>query len=64
MRNITPHPPHNPDFSPSNFHLFGPLKEFLGGKKFSTDDEVKRAVLRMVQPYWQIFLCRSFPGIS
>ena len=28
-----------------HLHLFGPLKEFLGGQHFSTDDEVKQAVL-------------------
>jgi hypothetical protein len=26
------------------YHVFGPLKEALGGKKFRTDDEVKEAV--------------------
>jgi len=38
---ILPHPPYSPDLAPSDFHLFGPLKEFLGGQQFSTDDEVK-----------------------
>ena len=42
---VLPHPPYSPDLDPSDFHLFGPLKEFLGGQHFSTDDEVKQAVL-------------------
>jgi len=43
---VLPHLPHSPDLAPSDFHVFGPLKEFLGGQHFSTDDEVKQAVLR------------------
>ncbi len=35
------HPPYSPDLAPSDFHLFGPLKTFLRGKNFSTNDEVK-----------------------
>lgn len=42
--NVLPHPPYSPDLAPSDFHLFGPLKEFLGGQKFATDDEVEAAV--------------------
>lgn len=38
------HPPYSPDLAPSDFHLFRYLKEFLGGKRFATDDEVKEAV--------------------
>lgn len=38
------HPPYSPDLAPSDFHLFRYLKEFLSGKRFATDDEVKEAV--------------------
>ena len=38
------HPPYSPDLAASDFHLFRYLKEFLGGKRFDTDDEVKEAV--------------------
>ena len=34
------HPPYSPDLAQSDFHLFGNLKEFLGGKKFQSTDEV------------------------
>jgi len=34
--------------TPSDFHLFGPLKEALGGKGLIADDEVK--------------LCAPMPG--
>ncbi|GFY10141.1 histone-lysine N-methyltransferase SETMAR [Trichonephila clavipes] len=35
------HPLYSPDLAPSDFHLFRYLKEFLGGKRFDTADEVK-----------------------
>ena len=30
--------------APSDFHLFGPVKEHLRGQKFADDDEVMEAV--------------------
>jgi histone-lysine N-methyltransferase SETMAR len=33
-----------PDLAPSDFHLFPKLKEFLGGRRFKSDEEVKDAV--------------------
>jgi histone-lysine N-methyltransferase SETMAR len=44
-----PHPAHSPDLAPSDYHVFGPLKEALDGKKFSTDDETKEAVHRWLR---------------
>lgn len=41
---ILPHPPYSPDLAPSDYHLFGPLKEALRGKKFSNNEEVKEFV--------------------
>ncbi|GBO17823.1 Histone-lysine N-methyltransferase SETMAR [Araneus ventricosus] len=38
------HPPYSPDLSPSDFHLFFKLKEFLGGKRFGSDEELGNAV--------------------
>ena len=37
---ILPHPPHSPDLAPSNYHLFGPLKRELAGKRFDDDEEL------------------------
>jgi len=28
------HPPYSPDLSPCDYHMFGPLKEALGGTAF------------------------------
>lgn len=43
---VLQHPPYSPDLAPSDFHLFGPMKKFLAGKRFETDVEVKSAVRR------------------
>jgi hypothetical protein len=40
----TSHPAYPLDLAPSDYHVFGPLKEALGGKKFNMDDEIKEAV--------------------
>jgi hypothetical protein len=32
---------HSPDFAPSDFHLFGLLKNHLGGRRFADDEEVE-----------------------
>jgi len=39
-----PHPPYSPDLAPSDFHVFGPLKEAMGGKSFRSNKEVQQAV--------------------
>lgn len=39
------HPPYSPDLAPSDYHLFPKLKEFLGGKQFDNDEELKEAVI-------------------
>jgi histone-lysine N-methyltransferase SETMAR len=38
------HPPYSPDLAPSDFHLFGPLKNHLGGTRFADDEAVQREV--------------------
>jgi histone-lysine N-methyltransferase SETMAR len=38
------HPAHSPDLTPNDFRLFPTLKEFLSGKRFKSDEEVKDAV--------------------
>lgn len=43
------HPPYSPDLSPCDFHVFGPLKEALGGQKFHSDNEVEAYVRNWLQ---------------
>jgi len=41
---VREHPAYSPDLVPSDFHLFGHLKNALRGRRFAADDEVKEAV--------------------
>ncbi|GBM37767.1 hypothetical protein AVEN_25881-1 [Araneus ventricosus] len=42
---VLQHPPYSPDLAPSEFHLFGPLKQHLRGKHIADDDAVQHEVL-------------------
>ncbi|GBM64080.1 hypothetical protein AVEN_120994-1 [Araneus ventricosus] len=42
------HPPYSPDLAPRDFHLFLKLKEFLGRKRFGSDEELENAVTTWV----------------
>lgn len=52
-----PHPPYSPDLAPSDFHVFPKMKMDLKGRKFSSDDQVKDAVMTwlnsMSMSFWQ-----------
>jgi len=51
------HPAYSPDLAPSDFHLFGPLKEALRGRRFSRgDDDVKAAVHQWLRAQPKHFL--------
>jgi len=39
-----PHPLYSPNLTPSDFHVFGPLKEKMRSKSFRCDEEVQQAV--------------------
>ena len=41
---VQEHPAYSPHHAPSDYHLFGPLKNALRGHQFSTDKEVREAV--------------------
>jgi histone-lysine N-methyltransferase SETMAR len=41
---VLPHRPFYPDLAPSDFHLIGPLKDALRGRRFADDDELKHSV--------------------
>ena len=52
---MLPHPPYSPDLAPSDFHLFGPLKDALRGTRFEDDESVICAVrtwLREQETCW------------
>ena len=49
------HPPYSPDLVSSDFHLFGPLKIALRGRRFSCDDDVKAAVRQWLRAQPETF---------
>lgn len=49
------HPPYSPDLAPSDYHLFTSLNMHMGGKRFSTDEEVKGEVKK-----WEKELAEDF----
>lgn len=57
---VLDHPPYSPDLAPSDFHLFGPLKEHLGGQRFEDDEELKLAVRRWLRQQPQAFYAAGF----
>jgi histone-lysine N-methyltransferase SETMAR len=52
---VLPHPAYCPDLAPSDFHLFGPLKDALRGHHFQSDDDVKTAVRRWLHQQDEAF---------
>jgi len=54
------HPPYSPDLAPSDFHLFGPLKEFLGGIKFENDEDVQQHVIQFLSAADKEFYAAGF----
>jgi len=36
---VLPHPLNFPDLTPYDFHIFGPLKDALRGRRFTYDDD-------------------------
>ena len=48
---------YSPDLAPSDFHLFGPLKESLrGGIKFENNDAVQQHVLKFLVVLSKIYM--------
>jgi histone-lysine N-methyltransferase SETMAR len=49
--NVLPQPPYSPGLAPSDYHLFGPLKEYLDEKSFRNNEEVIQNVQEWL--HWQ-----------
>ena len=54
------HPPYSPDLAPSDFHMFGSLKEATGRKKFRSDEEVRHAVHEWLRGLPKEFFLKEF----
>ena len=38
------HPAYSPNLAPLDYHLFGPLKDAIRGRRFTSEEGVKKAV--------------------
>lgn len=38
---VLPHPPYSPDLAPTDYHLFRSLHDYLGGKTYQEDGDIK-----------------------
>ena len=54
----------SPDPAPSDFHLFGPLKNALRGRRFAADDEVKEAVRDWLRSQPQTFFSNGIKKLT
>ncbi|KOC60248.1 Histone-lysine N-methyltransferase SETMAR [Habropoda laboriosa] len=43
IRKILSHPPYSPDLSPTDFHFFRSLDNFLTQKRFSKEEDIENA---------------------
>ena len=53
---VLPHLPNSPDLSPTNFHLFKHLNNFLQGKHFYNQQEAENAFQEFVESQSTDFL--------
>lgn len=44
-----PHPPYSPDLAPSDFYLFGYIKNRLKGKRFKSRDDLKEEIFEILR---------------
>jgi histone-lysine N-methyltransferase SETMAR len=58
-----PHPPYSPDLASSDYYMFEPLKEAMGGKKLCSDEEVQQAVHEWLRTRPQEFFSRGIHAL-
>jgi len=57
---VLKHPPYSLELAPSDFHLFGPMKEHLWGQKFADDNEVLEVVQNWLKATLKSFFLERF----
>ena len=56
---MVPHPPYSPDLAPTDYHLFGSLKN-LCGTKFSDDEAVKEICREWLKSQPRVSMLREY----
>jgi len=54
---VLEHPAYSPDLAPTGYHLFGPHKDALRGRRFTSDEGVKEAVHERLAAQPKTFFC-------
>jgi histone-lysine N-methyltransferase SETMAR len=54
---------YSPDLAPSDFNLFGPLKDHLGGNRFTDDEEVETEVQKWLRQQSKEFCAAGFDAL-
>jgi len=57
-------PPYSPDLAPLDYFLFRVMKKFLWGKRFSSDEEVKEAVMTWFEEQSKDFFSRGMKSLQ
>jgi histone-lysine N-methyltransferase SETMAR len=58
--NSAPHPPYSPDLAPSDFYLFGKVKDMLKGQEFKSSEEILEAIITILRGITRDELDRVF----
>jgi len=61
---VLEHTAYSPDLAPSDFHMFGTLKNALKGRRFAADDEVKVAVYDWLHIQPQTFFSNGIKKLT
>jgi hypothetical protein len=57
------YPPYSPGSAPTDFHLFGPLKTRLGGKRFADDEKVETEAWNWLRQPSKYFYAAGFDAL-
>jgi histone-lysine N-methyltransferase SETMAR len=61
---VLSHPPYSPELAHPEFHLFGPLKDALRGRRFAEDDELKRSVREELRRFSKEFFATGIQHLK
>jgi len=61
---VLEHPAYSPHLAPSDFRLFGPLKNALRGRRFAADNEAKEAVHDWLHSQPQTFFSNDIKKLT
>ena len=57
--NVLPHPPYLPDLSPTNYHFFKHLNNFLQGKRLHNQQEAENAFQGVIESQGMDFILQE-----